>query len=885
MDDRYPPYNPEHDPPRNPYHPEMSSINLEAEHDSYGHPSAPTSPLLAPALSFSTSTTSLAPSYASSNAPRRRRTTINRRVKTVKLSPTGNFVISQKATPQARAKGGIEGEEVETLRYTAATCDPDDFISKGYTLRAGIYRRPIEIMVVVTLYNEDQEGFNRTMFALAQNMKFLCERNGLGWDAHGWEKVVVCVVADGRSKIHPNVLKVLEVMGVYQDGIAQSAVNGHETEAHIFEYTAQTVLDSKMQLWGAAQGIPPIQTIFCLKEKNAKKINSHRWFFKAFAAQLDPRVCVLIDVGTKPTPNSLYALWEAFYRNPQIGGCCGEIAADLGEGLTYFKNLANPLVASQNFEYKNSNLLDKSLESAFGYISVLPGAFSAYRWKALQDVGPGSGPMAKYFEGEHRAGVARDESIFSANLYLAEDRILCFELCAKQGANWTLHYVREAVAYTDVPDSVPEFLSQRRRWLNGSLFAGFYAIANITRVWKSEHSFLRKGAFLVQYVYNVVNQLFSWFVLGNFAVTFVALWSSLQQILADPTTADGSTTVKTRIVNVILDIAEFSYPVVLVCLFVISFGNRPQAFRRIYKAVMCGFGVIGLVMIGLLIRRLVTTIEFLRTEPGTSYSDMMTPILSSADNTTKDGGQFLINTILLQMGKVMQERLDLQLSATRKENWIYCVTLASTVGVYFIAGFLQWDFAHMFTCFVQYLILLPSYINVLTVYALSNLHDVSWGTKGDTRPIALPSVKMASEKTADGHAMAEVHISTSTTELADHYTETLTDLRSLPLEPEKEKKRPDQEDAYKSFRTAVMLLYLGTNAILFAIGVTQASGAGYVIGLLCATAGLALVKLIGVIAFLCMGVVTKVLWKAKVRKMSRQEGLMDVRVMDGEKRV
>lgn len=37
----------------------------------------------------------------------------------------------------------------------------------------------------------------------------------------------------------------------------------------------------------------------------------------------------------------------------------------------------------------------------------------------------------------------------------------------------------------------------------------------------------------------------------------------------------------------------------------------------------------------------------------------------------------------------------------------------------------------MLTSFVQYLLLLPSYVNILLIYAFCNLHDVSWGTKGD----------------------------------------------------------------------------------------------------------------------------------------------------------
>lgn len=61
--------------------------------------------------------------------------------------------------------------------------------------------------------------------------------------------------------------------------------------------------------------------------------------------------------------------------------------------------------------------------------------------------------------------------IFKKNMFLAEDRILCFELAAKAGERWTLGYVKPSKAETDVPEEAAELISQRRRWLNGSIAA------------------------------------------------------------------------------------------------------------------------------------------------------------------------------------------------------------------------------------------------------------------------------------------------------------------------------------------------------------------------------------------------------------------------------
>lgn len=103
-------------------------------------------------------------------------------------------------------------------------------------------------------------------------------------------QVVVCIVADGRKKVHPRVLDCLTLLGVYQPGNhMNNSVNHKEVTAHLFEYTTTFALDSNLHFKYPDKGIVPTQIIFCMKEKNQKKINSHRWFFNAFAPML--QVC------------------------------------------------------------------------------------------------------------------------------------------------------------------------------------------------------------------------------------------------------------------------------------------------------------------------------------------------------------------------------------------------------------------------------------------------------------------------------------------------------------------------------------------------------------------------------------------------------------------
>jgi chitin synthase len=140
------------------------------------------------------------------------------------------------------------------------------------------------------------------------------------------------------------------------------------------------------------------------------------------------------------------------------------------------------------------------------------------------------------------------------------------------------------------------------------------------------------------------------------------------------------------------------------------------------------------------------------------------------------------------------------------------VSLMSTYLLYFIVSFLFFDPWHMFTSFIQYLILTPTYINVLNVYAFCNTHDITWGTKGDDKAEKLPSAKVK----ADGKV--DVAIPTDDGDLNQQYA---AELKLIESKAKKEKRvvseSEKQEDYYKGFRSTVVLVWIGCNVALVAV--------------------------------------------------------------------
>lgn len=731
---------------------------------------------------------------------------------------------------QAKYRNDLESgsEEFTHLRYTAATCDPNDFTLKnGYNLRPAMYNRHTELLIAITYYNEDKTLTSRTLHGVMQNIRDIVNiKKSEFWNKGGpaWQKIVVCLVFDGIDPCDKGTLDVLATIGIYQDGIMKKDIDGKETVAHIFEYTTQLSVTANQQLIrpldDGPSTLPPVQMMFCLKQKNSKKINSHRWLFTAFGRILNPEVCILLDAGTKPGYKALLALWEAFYNDKDLGGACGEIHALLGKG---WKNLLNPLVAIQNFEYKISNILDKPLESSFGYVSVLPGAFSAYRFRAIM-----GRPLEQYFHGDHtlskQLGPKGIEgmNIFKKNMFLAEDRILCFELVAKAGSKWHLTYVKASKGETDVPEGAAEFIGQRRRWLNGSFAATLYSLMHFGRMYRSGHNILRMFFLHIQLIYNIATVTLTWFSLASYYLTTTVIID----LVGTPGSSNdqrafpfGNTV--TPIFNTCV---KYIYLAFLLLQFILALGNRPKGSRWTY---IISFAVYALIQLYIIVDSFYLVIHAFGSGTGFVVNEGADEFIKSFVSSTGAG--------------------------------IIIIALAATFGLYFVASFLYLDPWHMFTSFGQYLLMMTSYINILMVYAFSNWHDVSWGTKGSDKADALPSA--TTQKGADGKATVIEEVDLAQADIDSQFEQTVKRALTPYIAPKEDNKKT-LEDSYKSFRTRLVTFWIFTNALLavaitsdnfdkfgFSTGATTRT-ANFFRALLWATAALSFIRFLGCVYFL-----------------------------------
>jgi cellulose synthase/poly-beta-1,6-N-acetylglucosamine synthase-like glycosyltransferase/peptidoglycan/xylan/chitin deacetylase (PgdA/CDA1 family)/spore germination protein YaaH len=124
-------------------------------------------------------------------------------------------------------------------------------------------------------------------------------------------------------------------------------------------------------------------------------------------------------------------------------------------GNTKVGNRVNLLTRWQALEYVTSQNLDRRAFDALNCITVVPGAVGAWRRDLIQEVG----------------GFTNDT--------LAEDTDLTISI---RRLGYDIVYEDEALAYTEAPDTIRNFIKQRFRWTYGTMQS----------VWKHRDTFLRR---------------------------------------------------------------------------------------------------------------------------------------------------------------------------------------------------------------------------------------------------------------------------------------------------------------------------------------------------------------------------------------------------------
>jgi len=148
--------------------------------------------------------------------------------------------------------------------------------------------------------------------------------------------------------------------------------------------------------------------------------------------EIEEEIIVTLDADTLFRFDTIRKLVRNF-SNPKVGGVAGN---------TKVGNRINVLTKWQALEYVISQNLDRRALGVLNSITVVPGAVGAWRKKAILD-----------------AGGFSDET-------LAEDADLTWSILRR---GYSVVYEEEAIAFTEAPEKVSNFLTQRFRWMYGTL--------------------------------------------------------------------------------------------------------------------------------------------------------------------------------------------------------------------------------------------------------------------------------------------------------------------------------------------------------------------------------------------------------------------------------
>lgn len=546
-----------------------------------------------------------------------------------------------------RAHGLIALEDPVNSNPSAEEADKAEFEESSILAR---YRAEssksirCDFLILVTMYNEGIKEFSDTLSGIIDNMEsFLTAGIDL--------KHIVCIViVDGMKAFKKtysdfklffqNYFNDQDIKEKFKvEDLLNCKLKGeteHDEFAHCFEQKLKYQNNPKVFL----------NFIFCVKQKNKRKLNSHLWFFGGFCPHFHPTYIMLIDVGTVPNYESLFLLYEAMATDSRIGGCTGEIKP-------LQRTIFDGLIGYQVVEYKLNGIFERTFESVTGLITYLPSTFSAYRWDAVQ----GEPLWSNYF-----LSVLYPEklNLVNANIYLTGDRLLSYSVFTKKQSEYLFRFVKGAAAETDVPEDFPTLMIQRRRWINGTFFGIYHLFKNYSTLIRTNHHWFRKVIFTFQLSYILLSVINNWIIVASLylfiSISIRTLLGLNRSLAYDPG-------------NIVMQFYMF----LLVIIVIMSYGTKPDRIKTYMKWIYFTFSVF---------------------------------IFSS------------IFTTLVTM------------NLTSYPSWVLYAFIAVLV-CFVIGSTFHLSIATLIKYMFHYISAYPTFINVLNIYAVVNIHEVTWGSRPD----------------------------------------------------------------------------------------------------------------------------------------------------------
>ena len=502
--------------------------------------------------------------------------------------------------------------------------------------------------VVICLYNEVGPELSRTVESLASSEEAALD---------------ILIVADGLAKLSESMKQYLATTFQLSESIAPALLNG------------------KPESWGPQDQIfisTPIRkgassVTLLLKRFNHKKINTHEWFFRAHCPNTGCRYALTTDTGAVFRDGSLLRMMRFLDAHPTVAAVTGrqrvmseyhqrvmgrEAMGEAAERDTLFERVMRLL---QGFDFEIDHTGGKAASCAAGLLPCLHGPCAFFRYDVMR-----GRALDEYFD-DWGYAPPHELHLIGANLQLAEDRIPSL-LGVLYSGGLCSDSTFGAVFEFEAELSLRAFMTQRRRWINGTIAGLIYALSQTPAVFRSrEHSIGFKVANLVVLAVQTIGFFLMFLTPGLFGFLFGAAAGQLASYLPAP-----------KEVAMALRVATLTIYGLLYVLFVAAHAKRTGSSDRVFRPTLTKI-VIG-------------------------YNALMALLVLSA---------VVVNFVV-------------------EGAWFLLAVYASVPGLPFLSALIGRDFEGallLAKSFPVFALASPSFVGSLSAYSASRIADLSWGNR------------------------------------------------------------------------------------------------------------------------------------------------------------